>query len=174
MPLSLPVLEGMIAEGRPYLGVLHAGLILTEDGGPKVIEFNSRFGDPETCYPAAPGLLTLHRTSQTFWPAETLISLGWDSERDPRAWWLLQMAIRLLTKKECFARKDRWRHNQALLCRGLFDGNSQLLLPNGGRVYMLVTADSVKAAQDKIYKKNLQNKKNNWPLYRQDIGGEGG
>lgn len=42
-----PVLKGMIAEGRPYLGVLYAGLILTADG-PRVIEFNSRFGDPET------------------------------------------------------------------------------------------------------------------------------
>ena len=42
-----PVLEGMIQEGRPYLGVLYAGLILTADG-PKVIEFNARFGDPET------------------------------------------------------------------------------------------------------------------------------
>ncbi|KHD44477.1 phosphoribosylamine--glycine ligase [Streptococcus uberis] len=42
-----PVLEGMIKEGRPYLGILYAGLILTEDG-PKVIEFNARFGDPET------------------------------------------------------------------------------------------------------------------------------
>lgn len=42
-----PVLEGMIKEGRPYLGVIYAGLILTADG-PKVIEFNSRFGDPET------------------------------------------------------------------------------------------------------------------------------
>ncbi len=37
----------MIKEGRPYTGVLYAGLILTADG-PKVIEFNSRFGDPET------------------------------------------------------------------------------------------------------------------------------
>lgn len=42
-----PVLEGMIKEGRPYLGILYAGLILTADG-PKVIEFNARFGDPET------------------------------------------------------------------------------------------------------------------------------
>ncbi|WP_156008560.1 phosphoribosylamine--glycine ligase, partial [Streptococcus ruminantium] len=42
-----PILEGMITEGRPYLGVLYAGLILT-DQGPKVIEFNARFGDPET------------------------------------------------------------------------------------------------------------------------------
>ena len=42
-----PVLEGMNQEDRPYLGVLYAGLILTADG-PKVIEFNARFGDPET------------------------------------------------------------------------------------------------------------------------------
>ena len=42
-----PVPEGMIQEGRPYLGVLYTGLILTADG-PKVIEFNARFGDPET------------------------------------------------------------------------------------------------------------------------------
>ena len=41
-----PVLEGMIKEGRHYTGVIYAGLILTSDG-PKVIEFNSRFGDPE-------------------------------------------------------------------------------------------------------------------------------
>ena len=41
------VLEGMTKEGRPYTGVLYVGLILTADG-PKVIEFNSRFGNPET------------------------------------------------------------------------------------------------------------------------------
>lgn len=39
--------EGMVKENCPFLGVLYGGLILTKDG-PKVIEFNSRFGDPET------------------------------------------------------------------------------------------------------------------------------
>ncbi|AXI08197.1 phosphoribosylamine--glycine ligase [Oceanobacillus sp. 143] len=39
--------NGMIEEGRPFTGILYAGLIMTE-GGPKVIEFNTRFGDPET------------------------------------------------------------------------------------------------------------------------------
>ena len=41
-----PVIAGMRAEGHPYTGFLYAGLMLTADG-PKVIEFNSRFGDPE-------------------------------------------------------------------------------------------------------------------------------
>ena len=42
-----PTLKGMAAEGAPYLGFLYAGLMITEDGSPKVIEFNCRFGDPE-------------------------------------------------------------------------------------------------------------------------------
>jgi phosphoribosylamine--glycine ligase len=41
-----PVLEGMKREGNPYRGFLYVGLMLTADG-PKVIEFNVRFGDPE-------------------------------------------------------------------------------------------------------------------------------
>ncbi|WP_102127345.1 phosphoribosylamine--glycine ligase [Deinococcus planocerae] len=41
-----PALAGMCAEGHPFTGVLYAGLMLTP-GGPKVVEFNARFGDPE-------------------------------------------------------------------------------------------------------------------------------
>ena len=41
-----PVLNGMAAEGNPFRGFLYCGLMLTKDG-PKVIEFNVRFGDPE-------------------------------------------------------------------------------------------------------------------------------
>lgn len=42
-----PAAKALVSEGRSFTGILYAGLILT-DKGPKVIEFNARFGDPET------------------------------------------------------------------------------------------------------------------------------
>ena len=43
-----PTVRGMTAEGHPYKGFLYAGLMIDNSGTPKVIEFNCRFGDPET------------------------------------------------------------------------------------------------------------------------------
>src|SRR5438045_2557138 len=45
--IILPTIQGMATEGRPYTGCLYAGLMLTPNG-PKVLEYNCRFGDPET------------------------------------------------------------------------------------------------------------------------------
>ena len=44
----MPTVQGMAAEGTPYTGFLYAGLMINPQGAPKVIEFNCRFGDPET------------------------------------------------------------------------------------------------------------------------------
>ncbi|HLU12348.1 MAG TPA: phosphoribosylamine--glycine ligase [Arenimonas sp.] len=43
-----PTVRGMAADGVPFTGFLYAGLMITPEGAPKVIEFNVRFGDPET------------------------------------------------------------------------------------------------------------------------------
>lgn len=44
----MPTVKGMALEGNPYTGFLYAGLMITPEGAPKVIEYNCRFGDPET------------------------------------------------------------------------------------------------------------------------------
>ena len=45
--IIMPTIDGMRSDGNPYQGILYAGVMLTDEG-PKVIEFNCRFGDPET------------------------------------------------------------------------------------------------------------------------------
>jgi phosphoribosylamine--glycine ligase len=44
----LPTIEGMAADGSPFTGFLYAGLMISPQGEPRVLEFNVRFGDPET------------------------------------------------------------------------------------------------------------------------------
>ena len=46
--VMLPTVRGLIADGTPYVGFLYAGLMIAADGTPNVLEFNCRFGDPET------------------------------------------------------------------------------------------------------------------------------
>ena len=45
--IFMPTIKAMTEEGRPFKGCLYFGLMITENG-PKVIEYNCRFGDPET------------------------------------------------------------------------------------------------------------------------------
>jgi len=46
--VMLPTVRALAAEGTPYVGFLYAGLMVAADGTPRVLEFNCRFGDPET------------------------------------------------------------------------------------------------------------------------------
>lgn len=161
------VLEGMIAEVRPYLGILYAGLILTEDG-PKVIEFNARFGDPETqiILPRLTSDLAQNITDIlagrepdiTWLDAGVTLGVVVASEGYPLAY---EKGVKLPPKTE--------GEIITYYAGAKFDPNMNLR-SNGGRVYMLVTtADSVKAAQDNIYKE-LAEQETTGLFYRHDIG----
>ena len=164
-----PVLEGMIKEGRPYLGVLYAGLILTADG-PKVIEFNARFGDPET-------QIILPRLTSDFAQNITDILDG----KEPNITWTdkgVTLGVVVASKgypldyeKRCQSCQPRQKATSSPTMQGLkFAENSRALLSNGGRVYMLVTtADTVKEAQSTIYQE-LAQQKTEGLFYRTDIG----
>ena len=43
-----PTVRGMVQDGIPYTGFLYAGLMIDSEGTPRVLEYNCRFGDPET------------------------------------------------------------------------------------------------------------------------------
>lgn len=163
-----PILEGMIAEGRSYLGVLYAGLILTEQG-PKVIEFNARFGDPET-------QIILPRLTSDF--AQNIDDILY--KRPTQLTWLdsgvtlgvvvasngypldYEKGVELPAKTE--------GDITTYYAGARFADNSRALLSNGGRVYMLVTtADTVQEAQEKIYSE-LKNQDTTGLFYRTDIG----
>ncbi|AXQ77651.1 phosphoribosylamine--glycine ligase [Streptococcus chenjunshii] len=163
-----PVLEGMLAEGRPYLGVLYAGLILTADG-PKVIEFNSRFGDPET-------QVILPRLTSDFAQNITALLAG---ETPDIIWTDKGVTLGVVVASEGYPLA--YEKGVALPAKtdgdiityyagAKFAENSRTLLSNGGRVYMLVTtADTVQAAQDSIYSQ-LDYQKTAGLFYRTDIG----
>ena len=163
-----PVLKGMIAEGRPYLGVLYAGLILTADG-PKVIEFNSRFGDPET-------QIILPRLTSDF--AQNITDIL--DKKEPAITWLDGgVTLGVVVASEGYPLD----YEKGLPLPEQTDGdiityyagakfaeNSRALLSNGGRVYMLVTtADTVSAAQERIYDQ-LKKQDTTGLFYRHDIG----
>ena len=165
-----PVLEGMIAEGRPYLGILYAGLIVTADG-PKVIEFNARFGDPET-------QIILPRLTSDL--AQNISDIL-DQKPTEVTWTDRGVTLGVVVASEGYpldyekgvVLPEKTEDDIITYYAGAkFDEKSRALLSNGGRVYMLVTtADSVKEAQEKIYAQ-LKNQKTEGLFYRTDIGGK--
>ena len=163
-----PVLEGMIAEGRPYLGILYAGLIVTAEG-PKVIEFNARFGDPET-------QIILPRLTSDL--AQNISDIL-DQKPTEVTWTDRGVTLGVVVASKGYpldyekgvVLPEKTEDDIITYYAGAkFDEKGRALLSNGGRVYMLVTtADSVKEAQEKIYAQ-LKNQETEGLFYRNDIG----
>ena len=166
-----PVIKGMTSEGRPYKGFLYAGMMIAEDGTPNVLEFNCRFGDPETqpimmrlksdfielCLAAANGQLAGHF-----------------AEWDPRP--ALGVVLASAGYPESYKKGDiisglnnRDQPDLKVFHAGTSEKDGDILTAGGRVLCVSVLGDSVKNAQDKAY---ARVKKINWNgmFYRKDIG----
>lgn len=162
-----PVVNGMIKEGRPYTGILYAGLILTKDG-PKVIEFNARFGDPET-------QVILPRLTSDF--AVNMLELLTD--KVPNFTWLTSgVTLGVVVASEGYPGDyakgvripSKTSGEMITYYAGVATDNENQLVTSGGRVYLLATtADTVSKAQEAIYT-TLATQETTGLFYRNDIG----
>ena len=143
-----PTIAGMIAEGTPFTGILYAGLIQTSDG-PKVIEFNARFGDPETEV-----ILPLMQTKL----ASALLALLEEKELDV-TWHKAQTVGVVLAAKgypEDYEKGAVIRGLDALEGVDVYHMGTDLVenevVTNGGRVLFVVAkGENLKAAKEKVY-----------------------
>ena len=166
-----PTVSGMAAEGMPYTGFLYAGLMISPDGAPKVIEYNCRCGDPET----QPIMLRLRSDLCALCNAALNGKLD-----EVRAEWDPRPALGVVMAAGGYPGK----YGKGFPIAGLDEAESpdlkifhagtalgeDAVVTNGGRV-LCVTAlgDTLAAAQTKAYAAAGQI---NWQdaFYRRDIG----
>jgi len=166
-----PTVQGMAAEGHVYTGFLYAGLMIDKNGAPKVIEFNCRFGDPET----QPIMLRLQSSLVALVEAALAEQLDTaDAQWDPRP--SLGVVLAAGGYPGDYAKGDTISGlEQAVTADGkVFHAGTALaqdqVVTSGGRV-LCATAlgDSVAQAQQNAYALARQI---NWNgcFYRNDIG----
>lgn len=164
----VPTVKAMTTEGIPFTGILYAGLILTSEG-PKVIEFNARFGDPET-------QVVLPRMTSDF--GEFMIALM--NERPYELTWSDEGMLGVVIASEGYptdVKKGAKLPNlETLTDTGLFvfhagtKADDKDFIANGGRVILVAAKESsIKKAQQKVYS-GLTNLEWDGLFYRNDIG----
>lgn len=160
-----PTAKALIAEGCPFCGVLYGGLMLTKDG-PKVIEFNARFGDPETevVLPKLKSDLT-----------KMMLNVLDNKEVCPEFHEEAFLGVVLAAKGYPGSyTKNIPLHNpaeipQQVFCMGVKEEDGQLL-SNGGRVLFVVgKGKNLKEAQRDAYL-GVSALQNEDLFYRSDIG----
>jgi phosphoribosylamine--glycine ligase len=149
-----PAIKGLAADGMPYTGFLYAGLMIAPDGTPNVLEFNCRFGDPET----QPILLRLRSDLTTLCEAALegrldRVSADWD----PRAALGVVMAAagypEEVRKGDPIEGLDRAATLPGKVFHAGTRRQAQEIVTHGGRVLCAVGLGStVKAAQTEAYR----------------------
>ena len=166
--IFLPTIKAMVAEGRPFKGCLYFGLMITDDG-PKVIEYNCRFGDPEAqvVLPLLESdLLTVMEAVTDEKLAETEVKFSTDSACCVV---VASGGYPLEYKKGCEITMGELTGNTEVFVAGakLEDGK---LLTSGGRVLGVTSvAPTLKEAIDTAYENASRITFEN-AYYRKDIG----
>jgi phosphoribosylamine--glycine ligase len=166
-----PTLKGMAAEGRRYTGFLYAGVMVTPDGVPKVLEFNCRFGDPE----AQPIMMRLK--SDLF--AVCLAAARGDLE-EARLEWDPRPALGVVLAAEGYPGTVRKGAAIAgleaadgaaskVFHAGTIERDGEVVVAGGRVLCVCALGDTIAAARDRAYARVETVR---WPgmQYRRDIG----
>ena len=164
-----PTVQAMADEGTPFTGILYAGLIATADG-PKVIEFNARFGDPET-------EVVLPRLTSDFGEGINAIlnnetpTFTWeDDNKTTLGVVLASNGYPTNVIKGAAIPEIPVDESSHVYYAGVATDADGKLVADSGRVLLLeTTADDIRAAQDKIYAV-LDKLDTTGMFYRHDIG----
>lgn len=159
-----PAAKGMMANKTPFTGILYAGLIVT-DTGPKVIEFNARFGDPET------QVVLPRLTSDLVQVIEDLFN-----GCEPELTWSKGAAVGVVLAADGYPNEHKkgmvlpdFTKETKLYYAGVSSSKNQLIA-SGGRVLSVVAeADSLAEAQLKVYQSLTEVDTTDY-FYREDIG----
>lgn len=148
-----PAAQALVNEGRPFCGVLYAGLMLTAQG-PKVVEFNARFGDPETQV-----VLPLLKTDLV----DVIEAVCHHKLDELKVEWSDQSAVTVVAASPGYPESypkgmeihgmDKWRDRQDVI---IFQAGTKRengkLVTNGGRVFSVTAlGDDLASARDRAY-----------------------
>jgi phosphoribosylamine--glycine ligase len=165
-----PAAKAMVQEGRSFSGILYAGLIATENG-PKVIEFNARFGDPETQV-ILPRLksdivqtildLLAGKCPELKWDEQAMLGVVVAAKGYPEAY----------EKGAVLEGLSEIEEEVFTFYAGISKNDSGDFITDGGRVLLVgAMAETLQEAQKKVYVE-LDKLTCNGVFYRRDIGGK--
>ncbi|KKB35735.1 phosphoribosylamine--glycine ligase [Bacillus thermotolerans] len=165
--ILLPIAKGLVAEGRPFTGIIFAGLMLTNEG-PKTIEFNARFGDPET-------QVVLPRLESDL--AQVFLDVL--DGKDPKLSWKEESVLGVVLASNGYPEGYEKGHpikglesidSASVLHAGTMRNEEGAICANGGRV-LLVTGKggSTQEAKEAAYAKMSTIATDHF-FYRKDIG----
>ncbi|QQZ09108.1 phosphoribosylamine--glycine ligase [Heyndrickxia vini] len=166
--ILIPTAHALKAEGRSFCGILYAGLILTNEG-PKVIEFNARFGDPET-------QVVLSRLESDL----VQVILDLQNEKTPSISWSNDASVGVVLASKGYPgtyekgieipNLNKFESSTLVFHAGTERNEEDAIVSNGGRVLLIgAKGNDLRDAIHKVYGE-MDKVKSDHFFYRSDIG----